>query len=209
VRQPPGVGFRILNALRQTLPYWAPIPLLVLFAIGIAWWRSKTQRAVRGVASNKLLNWIPGASRIQFQERCSRFAASLGALLDNRVPFAEALQIAADASGDTNLRLGAESLAADPNGRMPSDDSPVAQRFPPFLRWTIWHSESTTGRKRALEVAAQMYHEAAKRRGQRLRSLAPIALLVMLGGVVTLLNGLALFAPVTELLRTLARGPIR
>jgi type II secretory pathway component PulF len=153
---------------------------------------------------------LPGASRILFPERCARFAASLAALLDNRVPLSEALLISGDASGDADLTLGAKSLAAaEQEGRPPSDDSPVARRFPPFMRWAIWHSDATAGRARALEIAARMYHEAAERRAQRLHTLAPMAILVLVGGTVTLLYALALFVPVVELLCTLTRASNR
>ena len=68
------------------------------------------------------------------------------------------LVIAGDASGDADLREGARLLAdAVHEGRLPGDDSPVALRFPPFLRWAIWHSDATTGRVRALQIAARMY----------------------------------------------------
>jgi general secretion pathway protein F len=207
---PPGPGFRVLNGFREALPYWVAIPPIVLLAIGAWWMRSNSQRAARGIASNKILRWLPGASKILFQERCARFAASLSALLDNCVPLPKALLISGDASGDADLTFGAKALAAaEQEGRPHSDDSPVAQRFPPFMRWAIWHSDATAGRARALEIAARVYHEAAGRRAQRLNTLAPMAVLVLVGGTVTLLYALALFVPVVELLCTLARAPSR
>jgi general secretion pathway protein F len=205
LRLTPGPGFRVLDTLRETLPYWAAVPPIVLLFIAGTWMRSKSRRAARGVAPNRFWRSLPGASRVLFHERCARFAGSLAALLENGVPLSEALLISGDASGDADLTLGARSLAAEREGRLPSDDSPAARRFPPFLRWAIWHSEATTGRVRALEIAARMYHEAAERRAQRMHTLVPLAVLVLVGGTVTLFYGLALFVPVVEMLRTLAR----
>lgn len=205
LRVRPGIGFRWINAVRETLLCWAPVPPVVLVIVLFLRWRSTSQRRSRGIASNRFLRWIPGVSQIQFQERCSRFATSLGTLLDSRVPFSEAMVIAAEASGESNFKLSANSLGLEPEGRLSGDDGPITRKFPAFLRWAIWHSDATVGRARALEIAARTYHESAERATQRLNSLAPVVVLVLLGGVVTLLYCLALFFPVTELLRTLAR----
>jgi type II secretory pathway component PulF len=202
---PTGSGVRALLFLRETLRYWVAIPPVALLAI-IGWWlRSKSRRASKGIASHRLLRWLPGMSQGLFHARCSRFAASLAALLENQTPLPEALLIAGDASSDTDLTLGARSLAAaEQKNQPPSDDSSIAKRFPPFLRWAIWHSDATTGRVRALEIAARMYRDASERRAERLRTLAPMAAIVLIGGTVTLLYGLTLFVPVVELLKSLA-----
>jgi type II secretory pathway component PulF len=199
----PGRGLRLLLMVRAAMPYWAVI-LPILAGAAITWWTRAKRRRATG-STNGQLRWLPGASRIVFQERCSRFAASLAALLDSKVPLAQALVIAGDMSGDFNLNQGANALArAEQSKNAPADDSSIAMRFPPFLRWAIWHAEATTGRARALEIAARMYREASKRRAERMRTLVPMVALVLLGGTVTLLYGLTLFVPVVELLRTLA-----
>jgi hypothetical protein len=116
-----------------------------------------------------------------------------------------AARIAGDAANDPSLRAGAHLLAEDVAcGALPSESGRAASLFPPFLRWVLWHADETTGRSRALRIATRLYSEAADRRAERLRTLAPIVLLVCLGGTVTLLYGLALFAPFVELLRSLA-----
>jgi type II secretory pathway component PulF len=199
----PGRGLRLLLMVRAAMPYWAVI-LPILAGAAITWWTRIKRRTATG-SINRQLRWLPGASRIVFQERCSRFASSLAALLDSKVPLPEALVIAGDMSGDVNLNQGANALAkAEQSRNVPADDSSIAMRFPPFLRWAIWHAEATTGRARALEIAARMYREASKRRAERMRTLVPMVALVLLGGTVTLLYGLTLFVPVVELLRTLA-----
>jgi general secretion pathway protein F len=200
----PGPGLRVLHLVRETLPYWAIILPIVLLAAVSLWSRAK-RRATTGNVFTGPPRWLPGTSQTLFQERCSRFAASLAALLDNQVPFQEAVVIAGEASGDANLIEGANSLAAaDQRSHLPADDGPIAMQFPPFLRWAIWHADATIGRARALEIAARMYREAAARRAERLRTFAPMVVLVLVGGTVTLLYGLTLFIPVVELLRTLA-----
>ena len=133
------------------------------------------------------------------------FADSLARLLDDSVPLQEALPIAAGTCDDGLLRENAERLATALHAsQMPGDDSPTALRFPPFLRWAIWHSESSTGRPDALRIAARVYRDAAERRVERLQTIAPTVAMVLLGGTVTLLYSLALFVPLVELLCTLA-----
>jgi type II secretory pathway component PulF len=204
-RRAPGPGLRVLQALRETLPYWAPIPPILLISL-VMWWRwAKSKWTTGGVLDGGYFRWLPGVSRVVFQQRAALFAGSLAELLDSQVPLDEALVIAGDSSGDADLREGANLLAgAVHNETLPNDDSPIALRFPPFLRWAVWHSDATTGRVGALRIAARMYHESSKRRGERLRAIAPIVALVLVAGTVTLLYGLALFVPVVEMLRALA-----
>jgi general secretion pathway protein F len=204
-QNPAGPGLRVLQGLRHTLVYWAPIPPILVAALLAGWLRSKSRRATTGESRGRLLGWLPGVSQIVFQQRAARFAGSLAELLDSQVPLREALVIAGDSSGAANLMEGAKLLAAAvQDGPLPDDDGPIALRFPPFLRWALWHSDTSTGRVRALQIAARMYSEASQRRGERLQTFAPMVALVLLAGTVTLLYGLALFVPVVEMLVELA-----
>ncbi len=204
LRRPPGPGLRVLQTVRDTLPYWVLILPLVLLCS--AWFYFG--RPTRGGAGYypRVLAWLPGTSQMISQQRYATFAASLATLLDAGTPLDEALGISADACGETNLQIGGQLLATSlQSSQLPAADSPIALRFPPFLRWSLWHSEATIGRSRALHMAADIYREAATRSAAKLQTIAPIATLVVLGGGVTLLYGLALFVPLIELLRTLAR----
>jgi type II secretory pathway component PulF len=201
----PGSGLRVLQGLRDTLPYWAAIPPIVFFVIFVWWRRSKSRQVIVTGPTSRLLRWLPGASQVVFQERCARFARSLAQLLNSQVPLDDALEIAGDSSGDANLTEGAKLLAASArDGHLAGDGGAVALRFPPFLRWALWHSDATTGRVRALQIADRMYRQASKRRAERLHTLAPVAILVLVGGTATLLYGLTLFVPVVQLLQALA-----
>jgi general secretion pathway protein F len=198
LRATPGVGLGTLHWLRTTLPYWVAVPpVLVLLVIA---WRFRTKPAGAHPA------WLPGVSQAIFQQRCANFAEALAALLEQKVPLDESLRLAGGACGDATLREGAEALAKSiADGQLPSAESPLVLPFPPFLRWALWHLVATTGRERALRMAARIYREAAERRNEQSRVVAPLVTLVVLGGGATLAYGLALFAPVVELLRALAR----
>jgi type II secretory pathway component PulF len=205
LRVPPGTGVRVLGIVRDAMPFWAtalPVLLFLYFA-----WRfgARRRRQARGVETTGLMSFLPGASQTIFQQRCARFAATLEDMLRRGTPLDAALDIAADGSGDASLREGGRSLAeAVRRGKLPADDSRTAKLFPPFLRWVLWHSEATTGRGRALQIAANLYRDSAARRSERLCALAPVVLIVLVGGTVTLLYALALFVPFVQLLRTVA-----
>jgi type II secretory pathway component PulF len=205
LRVPPGTGVRALAVVRDTLPIWGTILPVMLFLFFVWRFRNRSRRNASGLQASGFLSRFPGVSQTLFQQRCARFAASLVDMLDRGTPLDEALEIAADGSGDAKLREGARALAAaTKRGELPGDDSATALLFPPFLRWALWHSEATTGRERALQIAATLYRDSAARRAERLRTLAPIVVLILIGGTVTLLYGMALFVPFVELLRAIA-----
>lgn len=192
MRIQPGMGLTLLRTLRDTLPYWIAIPPLALI-LAVIWSRTQSQLAFGSSGVIRILAWLPGMSRTILQQRWVTFAESLAALLEGGVPLEEALRITAGAG---------EGKAAAVQA--PSEDSPWAMRLPPFLRWALWHSEATTGRVRALRIAAGIYRESARHRVDRWRVFLPVATCVILGGGVTLLYGMALFVPVVEMLRGLA-----
>lgn len=205
LRIPAGSGLRALQTLRDTLPYWVAIaPVALLLWIAWRMWNRSRRGSLLFLTVGES-TWLPGMSRVVFQERSANFAEAVARLLEKRTPFGEAVRLAADASGDARLTEGAEALAAGlADGELPADNSPEARRFPPFLRWALWHSETTIGRDRALRMAAGIYRQSAQRRADRLRLIAPMVVSVVLGGGVVLLYGLALFVPVVQMLRALA-----
>lgn len=121
------------------------------------------------------------------------------------MPLEKALPVAAGAYCDSQLAEGAQALATTiTNNQTGGGDSAAAMRFPPFLRWALFQSESTVGRSRALRMAAALYRQSAGRRMERSRLVSPLIALVVLGGGVTLLYCLAVFVPVVQLLRALS-----
>jgi len=205
MRIPPGIGLTALQWLRTTLPYWIAIPPLLL-VLWLAWWMLRKSRPAFSVSRvADVLAWLPGISRAVFQQRCANFSETLSRLLASGMPLPEGLRLAADACGDATLTMGARALATSlDQGQIVGDDSPAAMRFPPFLRWVLWHSEPITGRPRSLKMAAWIYGASANHFAERLRVIAPIVACIILGGGVTLLYGLALFVPVVEMLRGMA-----
>jgi type II secretory pathway component PulF len=201
----PGQGLRVLNALRTSMPVWTGL-LAIAVLLVVAWSiRATLARTSTAHAAPTKLSLLFGLKEADCQLRCAVFAEAMADILEKGTPFEEALEIASAASGEAALHDGAAALAtAAAQGTFPPDDGPVAQRFPPFLRWALWHAGATVGRERALRMAGRIYREAAERRFERMRMVVPLVVLVIVGGGATLLYGLALFVPVVELLRALA-----
>jgi type II secretory pathway component PulF len=199
-----GWGLSAATLLRVWLPVWivlVPLALLLLVA-GLHW---SASRAAKAGGTGRVLAWLPGMSKVVAELRSMRFAETLAGHLDAGTPLPTALQTASAAW--ENDALERETLAlADSlvRGQSPSDAAPLAARLPPLLSWAICHADATVGRSQALRMAARLYRESAQRRVQRLRVLAPIVTCLVIGGGVTLLYALALFAPVAQMIQGLA-----
>lgn len=201
----PGTGLAVLRRLRDTLPIWVAVaPTILLVYVAWRFWRRP-----RHTFSTKrrlgLLAAVSGTSNAMRQERCAHFAESVAALEENKVPLEKALAQSARVCGDPELADGARSVAtALSNSSTKGVDSPDVGRFPPFMRWALFHSDATVGRARALHMAAALYRDASNQSMRRAKVVAPIIGLVFLGGTVTLLYGLALFVPVVQMLKAVA-----
>lgn len=203
---PESKTLRLLDSLEGAVPYLIIGGVLLLAAIGLASLlrgrRAFSRRAISGHRRSSLT----GASQTRFHQRCANFCEQLITLLDAGVPLAEGVPLAADACGDRTLEQGARAyaVALSQRGGAASDER-AAQLFPPFLRWALWQTDESVSPAQALRLAASVYRESAQRRAVQSRIAVPIVACVFLGGGATLLYGLALFLPITELLQALAR----
>jgi type II secretory pathway component PulF len=203
-RIPPGSGLRVLQIIRDTLPFWVAAPPVLLLIYFVWRGRKRSARAAAEINEGGLLGGVSGTSTAMFEERCAYFAESLASLEEHDVPFDKALTLAAGVCGDPTLADAARALAANVASGKPLGESAAAHRFPPFLRWALFQSEPAVGRKRALRMAAALYRDASVQDIKRAKIVAPIIWLVVLGGSVTLLYGLAVFVPVIQLLKGVA-----
>lgn len=204
LRVQPHFALRVLKAIETYRWQWVWIPPACLLAYCFWWIARKRAGGFRTFRAETLAE-APGVGEVAVQLRRANFAAILSRLLKHQVPFEEALRIAAATSDDAELSEGARGLAAAiKQGEFPGDEQTVAQKFPPFLRWALWQTEPATDRSQALQMAATVYRESAERRIYRLQILTPLVACALVGGSVTLLYGLALFAPVVDLLWALA-----
>jgi type II secretory pathway component PulF len=186
------------------MPIWVALPPLAL--VLYLGWRSFAKR--RGTGWKNGAGWlhVPGLSRSVSKARWASFAEMLATLDKGGVPLEEGLPLAACASGDPAITESGSALAAELQHNEPvKSNRSAARRMPPFLRWAILNAQSTIGRARAIEMAALVYRDSADRSAERAQILAPMIVTALLGGGITLLYALALFMPVVEMLKALAR----
>ena len=88
------------------------------------------------------------------------------------------------------------------NGQtQPAKGSPA---LPPLINWLLSAAGRDGALLPALRHAAATYHRRARHQSDLLRLLLPIFMTVAVGGTVTALYAIALFAPYTSMLRWLA-----
>ena len=203
-RLPPGLGLRMLQFLRTTLPFWIAIPLFCLLLF-LVWMQLRGSRAGSRLFATGGAAWLPGMAHVIAQQRSAKLAESIATLLERGRPLDEALRISAGAWDDPRQEEAVNALSAKvASGQELTDDSAAAMRLPPLLRYALCRADASVGRASALRMAADVYRASASDRLDRLQFLAPLVLCVAIGGVVTLLYGLSLFLPVVEMLRGLA-----
>jgi general secretion pathway protein F len=188
----------------RTLPYWGPI-LPAALALFIGWWLISRQATVPfGDRPQGPLYWIPFVRGILAQIRMATFAEVLALSIEHRLPLPEGLELAASATGDRKILGGAKQLAAAQSGGETLANGARALRvFPPFLRWILSSAQRPETLVPALQQAAQHYRRLAQTRADWLKLAMPLVLILVVGGGATLLYGVALFLPLSQLLTDL------
>ena len=200
-----GAVFRVVRMLRDSMPFWVAIPPVLLTALLLVGFRTNPSRTVSFRGRSRIMNWLPGVSRIMADQRCVTLAELLALLVEHKVSLHEGLCLAARASGDRKLMSAAQQMAnAAEQGQSLMQDSHAAKKFPPFLRWALTSPTEAGGMARTLRLAAEMYRRRAERRTKWLRTVMPVLTCVVLAGGVTLLYCLSVFVPLVRLINDLS-----
>ncbi|HEV3121829.1 MAG TPA: type II secretion system F family protein, partial [Isosphaeraceae bacterium] len=193
--------------LGDNVAYWGWIipALLVTFVL---WWFSTGRAAlVQPARAGGLLRRLPWMRSILDSTEAANFADLLALLLDHKVPFSEAVTLAADASGDRALREAAAGLAlASQRGESLAQCLGKQSALPPLLRWMMASGERQGTLVSALGHAAKTYRHRALDKAELIRVFLPTLLLVAIGASATLVFALTLFVPFSRMLHELG-GP--
>jgi type II secretory pathway component PulF len=191
--------FGFLASLRESAWYWGPIvPVGVLVMLGM--WLSGR---ANGRYTQQILGRIPWMSRLLRCSRMATFLEVLGLLVENQTPLPEAVLLAAEAAGDPEtLQLARQLATAIENGQTCSVAGPTM--FPPLVRWLLLAAGRDGALLPALRHAAAAYHRRARHQADLLRVFLPIVTTIVIGGGVTALYALMLFAPYISMLRCLS-----
>lgn len=192
-----------LGRLGESAAYWGPIvPALMLLVA--AWWLA-TGRA-SALRPGGLLRFVPWLRAILADWRASSFAGWLALLVEHGVPLPEAIDLAAEATGDPTLWASASRLAEATRRGEPLNGA-VADRdggLPPLLRWLMVAGQQQGALVPALKHAAETYRRRATHRAETLRTVLPRTLILVVGAGSALAYGLALYVPWTSLMTSLA-----
>jgi general secretion pathway protein F len=193
---------RWLERVGELAPYWWPVGPILLCLLAVAWWRSGSASGFHARAWSivRLFPWMGG---LLSDYEAASFAELLALLLEHRVPYPQALTLAADASGDAVMSRAAHQVAAEvERGKLPADalaDVPSGT-FRPLLRWAMAASQEGGALVESLRNLGPMYRKRAAYQAEKLQIFLPTMLMLGLGGTATLLYGLTLFVPLSTLL---------
>lgn len=192
-----GATFPVMAKVREWLPFWFALPLVLLVALLVSSFRSSWP-------PGRLWSWLPGFSTIATDQRCATTAEVLALLVEHEVPLDEAFRLAVRTSseGESTFAVGQMPSAVVP-GQPLSQDIGASSQLPPFLRWALTSSTDGDNLARTLRLAASTYRHRAQRRAEWLRVMVPTLTCVVLGGTVTLLYCLSIVVPFIQLIRAL------
>lgn len=196
---------RFFIDIGETVQIWGWIPpgSLILFA---AWAIVAPDRwLLRSSGPIWPLSWLPGIKTISSNARYANFSALLALLVDHEIPLAEAVVLAAGATGDGRIESSARAVAGRlAQGQEPAATDANAGGLPPVLNWLMSRGRSPERLSEALRRAGQMYQGRAKNQIEWLNFVFPVVASVVIGGGALLLYSLAFFVPLIDMLNDLA-----
>jgi general secretion pathway protein F len=195
---------RINLALAEAGRYaylWAPwIPLFALLIIGFWWYRS-----TRAATINLGLVRITPAGRLMHYGRLATFSDMLALLIDSGAGLAQSVVLAADASGDQELRQVARQYAEDlENGALGKVPRDKLHALPPLLTWLLAGGGNQSALAHSLRSTAGAYRRRAVRLDEWFRLYLPIILTVAIGGTAVVLYAVSMLGPWYQMLSRIA-----
>lgn len=198
----PGWAVSLLAGMTEHFHLIVVVPPLVMIAI---WLWLIVFSSQRGTSSGgRLMSgwlyryaWYPGM--VNNFDRAI-FLKTLTLLLRNETTLHESLLLAGFASGNGKIVAGSTRAAERlQQGESLQASLESAPELPRFLRWMLISGEQHGKLEETLTLAGDVYFSRASTQADVLRTMLPSILTVVIGGGVTLLYALVLFAPVVEL----------
>jgi general secretion pathway protein F len=206
-RIPVPAALRALGRLGETVTYWSPSLPILLLVLLVLWAWTGSSASFRTGRAWTLLRCFPWMGELLRQFEAANFADLLGLLVEQGVPYPEALILASEATGDTRLiRLGRELSEAVARGDSPRTALALghARALPPLLRWMLATGQQQSALASSLHALAAIYRSRAEHQADKIRVFLPIVLLLVIGLSACLAFALSLFVPFAALLKDLA-----
>jgi general secretion pathway protein F len=193
-------------ALNRTMEYWMWIPPAVALLLAGWLWIAQRRLVPRTAFGRFTLGCVPWMRGTIRNFHLATFADLLGLLVEHGVPLSDALVLAAEATGERRFVDAARSLSGEiEQGRALSEAIGARRVFPPFMRWMIATADRQGSLAAALRQLAEMYRRRALASAEWFRIVAPVVLVLVVGGSAVLLYALGLFYPLTQFLSDLTR----
>jgi general secretion pathway protein F len=205
---PAAVWIRWFAGMGASANIWGPaVPLAAVLAVGIWWWQSGRALLLQPRWSARLLGWIPGLRQLVRYSQAAAFADVLALLIEQHLPLADGITLAAEATGSPRLvRAAAEMSAALTRGEPADGCLTSAAGFPPLLSWLMVSGHDRGVLVKSLKHAATSYNQRALRRSDAARVLLPLLLTVGVGGSAVLVYAVMVVLPWVSLLNKLVEA---
>jgi type II secretory pathway component PulF len=189
--------------------WWFVIPLAVLVLV-VVWWRRASRVSVDE-------GWLAGVSpiaRMLHLGRISTFADILALLIENNIPLPQGIRLAADASGDRQLKPACDTLADElargataAHEKTSESKAALSQLgLPALLRLQLAGGGNRLTLADSLRMTAQAYRRRAVRMDDWLRLYLPLTFLIVIGGTSVLLYALSVLGPWYDIMQHIAGG---
>jgi type II secretory pathway component PulF len=202
---PVAAPIRWLAWIGGSAQYWWPVGPILLALLAIAWVRSGAVAQFQSKAWNGL-RLVPWMRSLLVDYETANFSELLALLLEHQVAYPSALILAAEATGNEKLKLGATQVAEAIKRGEPAGEALGTidrQNFLPMLRWVLATGQEQGSLVAALHNLADLYRKRANYQAEKLYVFLPMILMIGIGGTATLCYGLALFLPLINLMRDL------
>ena len=191
-----GSSLRLILGARKTLPYWGPVPIILLAWIGLLWLAQRRHPTLGSNAFTRPLRGVPWLRNALADGNRANIAALAALMMEHDIPEDDSVRLAFGSAGSSR------GLAPSVSARRKAHD-----RSSPLLSWALSvesDGNDSDAKVEALRVARDFYRRRASERVRRLQRWFPVAALIVIGGGMTLLTVVTGFAPFFHLLLDLA-----
>jgi type II secretory pathway component PulF len=186
------------------------LPAVVLVAFAAWWWRSGRVGGA-SAAGFGALGRLPWVRRVNYWGQAAAMADVLRLLLERGLPLDRSLRLAADATGDAQIRSIAANLADRAQQgfaalrSQPAGDEERRSGFPNLIGLALRHAGDRQLMAASLQQASDLYRERAIRAAEWYAEAVPILVTIGIGGTLSIAFTLFVIWPYASALHELAQ----
>jgi len=199
---------------------WGPIGPVVLLAWAAIIFYDSSRATIVGARRTALgLAWLPWTRASLKASKAAAMIDIVGLAIEHGLPLDNALNLAAEATGDVDYIRDAQALAEairrgqNLSGNVNRNDQgqEIAQLgrrsgLPALLTWMLAGNVSADVRIATLRLGAKEYHSLAMHQAEVARVMIPVAVTCCCSGMIVFLYTFAIFFPYTRLIYTLSQS---